>query len=160
MDWYEVTEDYHERTLGADHDLDVLPHEWQRELAAIWRLEADVNNGAYLQFIENWGVASYEYAVQGLRKMGAKTMARIIEKCHKLVLENTDPALDEADRFRGLLSNPIINEDGSLTHPPPSPIPEKAARKIYDLSYEFMDYPDDIETLGCAYYGSLVENDA
>lgn len=159
MDWYDLTDRYHGQTLESGGDLSVLTHEWQRELAAIWRLEADVNNGTYLQFIENWNADSYDYAVQGLRKIGADKMARITEKCHKLVLDNTDPTLPETERFRCLMSNPIINSDGSVTEPPPSPLPENIVQRICDLSYQFMDYPDDVGGLGAAYYGPLVEND-
>jgi len=64
MDWYEVTGRYHEKTLAQDGRLASLPEEWQRELAALWRLEADVNNGCYLQFLTNWGRESYECAAE------------------------------------------------------------------------------------------------
>src|SRR5687767_8604146 len=59
MDWYEVTSRYHQRTLAHDAELSSLPEVWQRELAALWRLEADVNNGAYLQFLTNWRRENY-----------------------------------------------------------------------------------------------------
>lgn len=93
MNWYELTDKYHGLTLESDGDLSSLSHEWQRELAAIWRLEADVNNGTYLQFIGNWDVKTYEYALRCLRQIGAKKMARLIEECHKLVLKHTDSTL-------------------------------------------------------------------
>jgi hypothetical protein len=54
VNWYDLTSEYHRRTFGEDCRLAALPAEWQRELAALWRLEADVNNGAYLQFLANW----------------------------------------------------------------------------------------------------------
>ncbi len=55
LDWYDVTEAPHERTFNHECRLDSLPHEWERELASLWRLKADVNNGAYLQFLSNLG---------------------------------------------------------------------------------------------------------
>jgi Domain of unknown function (DUF4375) len=84
VDWYEATGKYHERTLAHDGHLASLPAEWQRELAALWRLEADVNNGAYLQFLSNWGRDSYEYASRALRKIGAHKMAAIVDRCQAL----------------------------------------------------------------------------
>ena len=144
MDWYDLTDKYHGQTLESDGNLSSLSHEWQRELAAIWRLEADVNNGTYLQFIGNWDVLTYEYALRCLRNIGAKKMARIIEKCHKLVLKHTVSTLPDAKRFKGLMSNPVMNLDGSITTPEPSPLPQNVTQKIYDLSYRVMDYPDDI----------------
>ncbi|MCI0379160.1 MAG: DMP19 family protein [Gemmataceae bacterium] len=68
MDWFEVTSKYHEQTFSHNCRLTSLSEDWQRELAAIWRLEADVNNGAYLQFLSNWGRESYIYASQALKK--------------------------------------------------------------------------------------------
>lgn len=159
MDWYEDTERYHEQTLDGEGDLSILSYEWQRELAAIWRLEADVNNGTYLQFIENWGLDAYKYAIQSLRKMGATTMARVIEECHQLVLDNTDSALSANERFCDLLPNPTVNADGSINHPGRSQLPDNIIERIYALSDEFMAYPDDIESLGTTYYGPLVADE-
>jgi hypothetical protein len=85
MDWYDVTGKYHEQTFSHDCRLSSLPEVWQRELAAIWRLEADVNNGAYLQFLSNGGRESYVYASQALKKIGARKMAELIDRCQILV---------------------------------------------------------------------------
>nr|WP_279086722.1 DUF2442 domain-containing protein [Comamonas thiooxydans] len=32
----------------------------QRELVALWRMEADINNGGFLQFLGNWGVENHQ----------------------------------------------------------------------------------------------------
>ncbi|WP_158265625.1 hypothetical protein [Blastopirellula marina] len=58
------------------------------------------------------------------------------------------------------MSNPVMNLDGSITTPEPSPLPESVIQKIYDLSYRFMDYPDDIAELGIAHYRALADDDA
>lgn len=160
MDWYDITDKYQAKTLEAGGNLSSLSHDWQRELAAVWRLESDVNNGAYLQFIGNWSVETCEYALRCLQNIGAKKMARIIEQCHSLVLSNTDSTLPDELRFQGLVYNPILNSDGSVTTPEPSQLPEEVIQEIYDLSYRFMDYPDDIEKLGVAYYGRLLDGEA
>ncbi len=157
MDWYELTNRYHELSIVKDGKLSSLVYDWQRELAAICRLEADVNNGTYLQFIENWDSETYDYALRCLRRIHAKKMARIIEECQKLVLKHTDSALPNSRRFKGLLSNPVIHLDGSIDTPAPSPLPDKVIKQIYDLSYRFMEYPDNIAALGLAYYQPLAD---
>lgn len=156
MDWYEITDNYHGWAIGSRDDLLALPHEWQRELAAIWRAEADMNNGSYLQFIGNWGVCTYDYAVQGLHKMGANEMAQILEACQTLIIENTDPSLPDSVRFRDLMPNPIIKPDGSISQPPPSLLPDEVLQRIYDLSDQFTAYPEDLSQLGVSCYGVLV----
>src|SRR5262245_14584248 len=88
MDWYKATGDYHGRTFLNEGRLSSLPEDWQRELAALWRLEADVNNGGYLQFLANWGREAYIYASQALNKIGAHKMAAIVDRCQALVDEH------------------------------------------------------------------------
>ena len=160
MDWYEISDRYHGKSLTADGDLSSLAEVWQRELAALWRLEADVNNGGYLQFIGNWGLETFRHAVAGLNKINAKKMARLVEKCQHLVDTYADASIPESERFKNLMPNPILNYDGTVTTPPPSPIPDDVLEKIDELSYQFMDYPDDIATLGLAYYSPKVRMEA
>lgn len=133
MDWFDVSGKPHERTFEHECRLSSLPTERERELAALWRLEADVNNGAYLQFLCNWGRDSYVYASQALKKIGASRMAAIIDQCQAMVDEHWgDKPLDYAKMSESL--------------------PKKVSQRILDLSYEFMDYPDDIPELGMKYY--------
>lgn len=140
MDWYDTTDDLHGRTLAHEARLPSLPTEWQRELAALWRLEVDVNNGAYLQFLCNWGRESYVYASSALKKIGATRMAEIVDTCQSLIDEHwADKPLDFIEMRESL--------------------PEDVTRRIDDLSYEFMDYPDNIEELGLHYYKAELKQD-
>lgn len=149
MDWYELSQKYHTQTFDHDAALSSLPEEWQRELAALWRLEADVNGGGYLSFLANWGRESYVYASQALKKIGAQKMATIIDRCQAIVDEHYRE--DGRDR-RVLLPNKIINIEGKVVKKAGSVLPASAVDRILELSYEFMDYPDEIDSLGMAYY--------
>lgn len=159
MDWFDVTCRYHTQTFDHECRLSSLPAEWQRELAAIWRLEADVNNGAYLQFLTNWGRESYVYASQALKKMGAYKMAEIIDRCQALVDEHFN--IDEASKAEidMLMPNPVIGRDGSIIKKAGSILPERILDRILELSYEFMDYPENITELGLRHYQSFVQSD-
>lgn len=152
VDWYDVTGKQHERTFPHDGRLSSLPNEWERELAALWRLEADVNNGAYLQFRENWGRESYVYASQALKKIGALKMAAIIDQCQALVDEHFDAAGRPGSETHQLLPNPVINRQGEVVKEAGSILPEPVLARIDELSSEFMDYPDIIAELGLKYY--------
>jgi len=141
MNWLRMCGQYHSRTFPSQGELSSLPAEWQRELAALWRVESDVNNGAYLQFLGNWGRETYVYASQALKKIGAMQMAAIVDECQALV----DTHLDgKRRRFMELLDS----------------LPEEVVDRIYELSYAYMSYPDKIDELGMAYYWELVEQEA
>lgn len=133
-DWYAMKDAAHGRTLDHDCRLSSLPTDAERELAALWRLEADVNNGGYLQFIGNWGRETYAYASQALKKIGARRTAEIVDQCQALVDEHA--AGDDLPAFPELRAS----------------LPENVVARIYDLSYEFMESPDDIEELGMRHY--------
>jgi hypothetical protein len=157
MDWYDATGKYHERTFSHECRLSSLQEEWQRELAAIWRLEADVNNGAYFQFLSNWGRESYIYATQALKKIGARNMAEIIDRCQALVDEHFDSEEASHEQRQNLMPNPVIGRNGERIKNMGSVLPELVVERIYELSYEFMNYPEDIAQLGLKHYRFLLE---
>ena len=161
MDWYDLTEEYHKRTFDHECRLSSLPAEWQRELAAIWRLEADVNNGAYLQFLANWGRESYVYASQALRRIGARRMAEIVDRCQALVDEHFAAEGKPSGELRQLLPNPVfIDLQGRSIKNAGSVLPEPVVARIYELSYEFMNYPEDVVQLGLSHYRSYLDDDS
>jgi hypothetical protein len=159
MNWYDVTDKYQAQTFPHDCRLSSLPEEWQRELAAIGRLEADVNNGAYLQFFSNWGRETYIYASQALRKIGARKMAEIIDRCQALVDEHFDSENASYEQMRNLRPNTVIGLDGTITKNPGGILPNWVVNRIYELSYEFMRYPEDLAQLGLKHYRPYIESD-
>jgi hypothetical protein len=158
VDWFDITGKYHTQTFGHGSTLSSLPEEWQREMAALWRLESDVNNGAYLQFLENWGRESYEYASEALKKIGARKMAKIIDRCQALVDEHFNSKGKSPDYRLKLAPNRVIDgSTGKTIKDEGSVLPDSVVARIMDLSYEFMDYPEDIEKLGLKYYKPFID---
>jgi hypothetical protein len=152
VDWYDVTGKYHELTLAHECRLSSLPADWQRELAALWRLEADLNNGAYLQFLQNWGKESYVYASQALKKIGAHKMAKIVDRCQALIDEHFNFEKRPPDDQKQLMPNPVIDCAGTVIKQRGSVLPDDVVESINNLSYEFMEYPEDLAALGVRYY--------
>jgi hypothetical protein len=152
LDWYELTEKYHKQTLAHDCRLDSLSHEWERELAALCRLEADVNHGGYLGFFSNWGRECYVIASQALRKIGARRTADLIDGCQALLDEHFNSEGASQEQRRMVLPNPIIAPDCSVIKRAGSVLPDAVVDRIIELSYEFMDYPEDVAQLGLKYY--------
>ncbi|MFO0915313.1 MAG: DUF4375 domain-containing protein [Pirellulales bacterium] len=157
MDFFELTAKYHEATFDKESDLDSLPEEWQRELAALWRMGADISNGSYLQFISNWSRPSYEYGSQALRKIGADAAADLVDECQALI----DKQLGKRSTswWRNLLPfKRTIHLDGQVEEGSPSELPTRVVNRVLKLSYDFMDKMDEIGELGMAYYGKHADS--
>ena len=85
MHWYDLCLKFHEMTASSDWSLDSLVHDWQRKLAALWRLEADTNNGGYLQFVCNWGMSNHAHASAALQRIAAFQMQAIVDSAYLIV---------------------------------------------------------------------------
>jgi hypothetical protein len=159
VDWYDAAVEYRKRTFAHDGRLSSLPVDWQRELVALMLLDREVNNGAYLQFLANYDREVYAYASQALKRIGARQMAEVIDRCQALVDEHF-PCEGKSYEERGrLLPNPIIDSGGRTIKETGSVLPEPVLDRVYELSYEYMKYPDDVGRLAQGYYGPLIEGD-
>ncbi len=158
MDWYDAAGEYAKRAHPHGGSLSALPEEWQRELVALRRLQSDMWNGLYLQFLSNGGRESYLYASRALRQIGAVTMAAIIDRCQALVDEHFDSEGKSHDELAQLLPNRIIGTHGVVKEAG-SVLPESVLRRVSELSYDFMDLPDDVGLLAQAYFGPLIAAD-
>jgi hypothetical protein len=159
VDWYDAASEYYKRTFPHEGRLSSLPTEWQRELVALLLVNDEVNNGGYIQFLVNHGRESYEYASRALRAIGARRMAEIIESCQALVDECFSSEGRSSEELARLLPNKIIGRDGQTIKDAGSELPETVLDRISELSYEFMDYPDDVSELAQRHYGPLIEGD-
>lgn len=59
-----------QRLSALEWNLDALSAQDQ-QLVALWRMEADLNNGGFMQFLCNWGDPTCQLALVALRDMGA-----------------------------------------------------------------------------------------
>ncbi|WP_313441376.1 DUF4375 domain-containing protein [Stenotrophomonas sp.] len=81
------------RLKDAGWTLDALSDEDQ-QLVALWRMEADINNGGFMQFLCNWGDPTCQLALRALQAMGAVQTHAILAGMRGLLdrLED-DPAV-------------------------------------------------------------------
>ncbi len=159
MDWYDAASVYYERTWPHDGRLSVLPTEWQRELVALLLIDREITNGGYLQFFANCGREVYEYASRALKVLGARRMAEIVDACQALIDEHSPNSAQSSQERATLLPNEIIGRDGQTVKEAGSVLPDSVLERLYDLSYEFMRYPEDVGALAQAQYGPLIEGD-
>jgi hypothetical protein len=159
VEWSDAAEIYYRRTWDREEGLLSLPTEWQRELVALERIGNQICNGGYLQFLANHGREMYEYASRALKKIGAHKSAKIIDTCQALIDEHFGSEGKSGDERACLLPNRIINRKGETIKEAGSILPDSVLRRVSELSYEFMEFPDDYGTLAENYYHSLIEAD-
>lgn len=160
MDWYESAIEYHKQTYANDRGLASLTAEWQRELVALMLVNREVNNGGYLQFFVNHDRETYEYANRALNAIGARKMAGIIECCQAILTEHSPGDWGPDSERSALMSSQIIDCQGrTLKEEGPSILPESIIDRLRELSWEFMNYPEDVADLADAHYGKLIAND-
>ncbi len=50
----------------------------EQEIAALWKLVVDTNNGGFEQFFTNWGYECYWYAMRGIQRMGYTELLELL----------------------------------------------------------------------------------
>lgn len=115
-------------------NLDALSPQDQ-QLVALWRMEADINNGGFMQFLCNWGDPTCQLALQALRDIGAvQTHAALGGMRGLLDRLEDDPAITQLTDLYGAMT-----ED------------EQQALEAFEDAYYAR--PDDLATLGLLHYG-------
>ena len=120
---------------AADWKLDRLSGTDQ-ELVALWRMEADINNGGFMQFLCNWGDETCQLALQALSKIGAVHMLDVLSRMRGLI-----------DRFAA--APEVIQLDdiyGAMT--------DAEQAQLEALDHAFWEYPDPLARLGLRWYGA------
>jgi hypothetical protein len=159
VQWYDAADEYERRTAAQGGRLASLSAEWQRELVALGRAHRDIFNGGYLQFLVNGGRESYVYASRALKKIGAHRMADLIDRCQSLVDRYFPSEGQSQDELQRLMPNTVLDPQGNIMKEAGSVLPEAICEQISELSYEFMDLPDDTHSLAQNYYGAFIEAD-
>ena len=89
--WFDFTIQFVNKLSENNDDWDALS-EQEQELAALWKLEADMYNGGFIQFFCNWGYTCYLHAIRSLTRLEAKQALSIIQQQYQIIqrLENDE----------------------------------------------------------------------
>lgn len=107
----------------------------QHELVALWRMEADINNGGFLQFLGNWGLANHQLSLQALQTIGAPLTHRCLQDMFA-VLRRFEKSPENVD-FSDL----------------PALLTDAEHEQLQELEEAFWDYPEPLNKLVVMHYG-------
>lgn len=131
--WEERMNDALARLAAAGHDLSKLDDD-DHDVVVLFRLEADVNNGGFMQFLCNWGDDTVQRSLRVLEALGASRMHAIVREMRGILdrLED-DPRITQ-----------LWDLYGAMTA-------EEHAR-MGELDRAFWAYPDDLPRLAAERY--------
>ena len=125
------------RLQQADWQLDALPGA-ERDLVALWRMEADINNGGFMQFLCNWGEETTQLTIAALGKIGAPLMQAQLRGMWNVVAHygDTDEVVSLGD-LPGMLTETEWNQ-------------------LTELEESFWDYAEPLDRLVTRHFESQV----
>lgn len=109
----------------------------QHELVALWRMEADINNGGFLQFLGNWGVHNHEIALQALRAIGAPRTHQCLQDMFATL-----------QRFEDAPGNVELSDLPAL-------LTDAEQEQLQALDEAFWEYPERLSRLVVLHYGPV-----
>lgn len=140
IDAYDLAWDaYCEQSLstaqGENWDMSRLSPR-DRDIVALWRLEADGYNGGFLQFFCNWGEENCSVALGALQAIGASATHEIVARQREIVMRLEDhPQLQSYDDIYRLLTEAEMEQIGNELDPQfwdtALEIPELAVRHFW-----------------------------
>ena len=109
----------------------------QHELVALWRMEADINNGGFLQFLGNWGLANHQLTLQALQAIGAPITRQCLQDMFAVLkrFEETSENVDYSDL--------------------PALLTDAEHEQLQELEEAFWDYPEPLNKLVVMHYGPV-----
>lgn len=117
--------------------IEAMP-ENEREVVLIWRLEADMYNGGFVQYFCNWGFNNFEDTQKVLAKINAKQSLNIITECEQII-----SVLQDDDRIEALWDIPKYL---------PEYLSEEQDARLEELDELYWENLDDILLIGYNYY--------
>lgn len=120
-----------------DGQLDTMSAK-EQEIVLIWRLEADMYNGGFIQYFCNWGYKNFENTQKVLEQLGAEKTLQIITECEKII-----SVLKDDNRIKELWDIPKYLQE-YLT--------EEQDARLNELDELYWENPDDLQLLCYHFY--------
>lgn len=115
--------------------------ETEQEIAALWKLVADTNNGGFEQFFTNWGYECYWYAMRGIQRMGDRVLLELLHGTYMNVFDKFRE--DERLTYYSDIFDYLTEEDEDILRDTNIAFWEEHCGKLCREAYEF--YHNDLK---------------
>lgn len=133
--WNDFAIEYNDK-LESEFDGDWSKlDETEQEIAALWKLTADLFNEGFLEFFVNWGYDCYAYAMRGIERVGCKKLYKLLEKAYKKVFarfENDKSITSYEDIFEK-----ITEKDEEILEDVFDKFDEEYGEELCEAAYKF-----------------------
>lgn len=119
--------------------------EYEQEIAALWKLAADVYGGGFDEFFLRWGHECYSYAMRGikriadansgLKKVGCNNVYKLFESAYKKVFER----FENDDRIKSYedIVQYLTEKDEKILEKTYEDFDEKLGSLLCERAYEY-----------------------
>ena len=84
--WDNYSIEFNAKLVNSNGDWNKLDED-EQEIAALWKLFVDINNGGFIQFFCNWGFQCFCYAMRGLKRIDDTSLYELLADTYYDVLE-------------------------------------------------------------------------
>lgn len=115
--------------------------ETEQEIAALWKLVVDTNNGGFEQFFTNWGFECYWYAMRGIQKIGDKTLLELLHGTYLRVFDKFRE--DKRLTYYSDIFEYLTEEDENILRETNTAFWEEHGERLCEEAYKF--YCEDLK---------------
>ncbi len=84
--WDDYSIEFNSKLVDSGGDWSRLDED-EQEIAALWKLSVDINNGGFIQFFCNWGFQCLCYAMRGLKRIEDTSLYDLLDDTYCNVLD-------------------------------------------------------------------------
>ena len=94
--WDNYSIEFNSKLVNSNGDWNKLDED-EQEIAALWKLFVDINNGGFIQFFCNWGFQCFCYAMRGLKRIDDTSLYELLADIPEYLTDEDEERLNTAD---------------------------------------------------------------
>jgi len=143
--WNGYAIQFNDKLESANHGDWSKLDETEQEIAALWKLAADLYSGGFDQFFLSWGYDCYSYAMRGIRRVAEANAGLKRVGCHRIyqlfdtAYQKVFARFEHDDRIQSYaeIAGALTEEDQEILDKTYETFDEKLGPLLCQRAYEF-----------------------